>query len=76
MMRVAFRRSLHMCAAVISMLTGVAVDGSPAALELTCSRLWLSVVLAICICSMAAESRFRNWASLQKNELRSISPSG
>jgi hypothetical protein len=25
---------------------------------------------------MAAENRFRNWASLQKNELRSISPSG
>jgi hypothetical protein len=76
MMRGAFRRSLHMRAAVMLMLTGVAIDGSPASSALTCSRLWLSVVSAICICSMAAENRFRNWASLQKNELRSISPSG
>lgn len=60
MMGVAFRRSLHMCAAVTWMLTGVAMDGSPASSKLTCSRLWLSVVLAMWICSMAAGNRFRN----------------
>jgi hypothetical protein len=61
MMRVAFRRSLHMFAAVMSMLTGVAIDGSPASYN---SR----------AADSGFRSSWR--CAFQKNEVRNISPSG